>query len=155
MKKKKKRRKNKGNKNKKENISSIRSIINLGNNCNNNGSNNKGMITSNINNPLDNIINNTISNEEQKIIDKVKKIMEYTDNELNDLSYELAINKDKRTYCVYYLSLVRTKHPVIFSFCYDKDYNSKIIKMDLFFINYAVLYTVNALFFDDNTMHKI
>ena len=35
------------------------------------------------------------------------------------------------------------------------DYNSKIIKLDLFFISFSIFYTVNALFFDDETMHKI
>ena len=44
---------------------------------------------------------------------------------------------------------------MIFSFFYNKDYNSKIVKIDLFFVSFAIYYTVNALFFDDNTMHKI
>ena len=30
-----------------------------------------------------------------------------------------------------------------------------IIKIDLFFISFIIYYAVNALFFDDNTMHKI
>ena len=36
-----------------------------------------------------------------------------------------------------------------------EDYNSRVIKIDLFFINFAIYYTVNALFFNDKTMHKI
>ena len=35
------------------------------------------------------------------------------------------------------------------------DYNLRIIKIDLFFINFSMNYTINALFFNDNTMHKI
>ena len=35
------------------------------------------------------------------------------------------------------------------------DYNSRVIKIDLFFINFTTYYTVNALFFIDSTMHKI
>ena len=45
---------------------------------------------------------------------------------------------------------------MIFSFySNDKDYNSPIIKAFLFFFLFSVHFTVNALFFNDNTMHKI
>ena len=37
----------------------------------------------------------------------------------------------------------------------NNDYNSRIIKIDLFFIKFSIEYTVNALFYNDNTMHKI
>ena len=62
---------------------------------------------------------------------------------------------DKRTFCEYYISLLKTKHIFINSFIYNKDYNSTIIKIDLFFIEFTIFYTVNALFFTDKTMHKI
>ena len=35
------------------------------------------------------------------------------DYELNSLSYEEAIKYDKRTFIQYYISLLRTKHPII------------------------------------------
>ena len=37
----------------------------------------------------------------------------------------------------------------------NKDYNSQIIKSFLFFYFYSLDFTVNALFFTDDTMHKI
>ena len=43
----------------------------------------------------------------------------------------------------------------MFTFCNNKDYNSIIIKIDLFFIGFAIDYAVNAVFFDDDTMHEI
>ena len=42
-----------------------------------------------------------------------------------------------------------------FSFFPIEDYNSKIIKIDLFFVGFVIYYSINAIFFDDNTMHKI
>ena len=81
--------------------------------------------------------------------------MKYNEGELNDLKYEEALIYDNRNYCEYYFSLIKTKHDLIFSFCYNKDYNLKIIKIDLFFVNFIMNYTVNALFFNDETMHKI
>jgi hypothetical protein len=90
-----------------------------------------------------------------KIIKKVKNIMEYKDNEKNSLTYELAIQVDRRTYCEYYISLLRTNHNLISSFCGSDDYNARIIKINLFFNGFTIGYIVNGLFFDDDTMHKI
>ena len=81
--------------------------------------------------------------------------MDYNEEELNNLPYKLALKFDKRTYWEYYISLLKTKHIIIFTFCYNKDYNSKIIKIDLFFISFILSYTINALFYSDSTMHKI
>ena len=97
---------------------------------------------------------NNIKNKNE-IIKKVKKIMEPNLEEKNKMPYELALKNDKRTYFQYYSSLIQTKHAIAFSFIYNKDYNSKIIKIDLFFIGFVIFFTINALFFNDNTMHKI
>ena len=77
------------------------------------------------------------------------------DKEINNLNYKKALKYDKRSYCEYYFSLLKTKHIILFSFYNNKDYNSKIIKIDLFFINFVIFFAINALFFNDNTMHKI
>ena len=82
-------------------------------------------------------------------------ILDYIDQEKNELVYDLAIKHDKIRYCVYYISLLRTQHEFFFSFFQSNDYNAKIVKIDLFFISFVIYYTVNGLFFDENTMHKI
>ena len=79
----------------------------------------------------------------------------YNDFELNTLSYKEALEVDKRTYFQYYISLLRTKHVFIFTFITKNDYNSFIIKICLFFFGFALYLTVNVLFFNDSTMHKI
>ena len=83
------------------------------------------------------------------------KISKRTDSELNSLDYNEAIQEDKRNYWEYYLSLVRTKHLLFFSFWPSFDYNSRILKIYLFFFNFTLSFFVNALFFNDDTMHKI
>ena len=88
-------------------------------------------------------------------IDKKEKKIKYIDEEINGFSYNLAKKYDKRTYCVYYVSLIKTQHNLICTFFNYNDYNSSIIKMDLFFIGFTIEYTVNALFYNDDTMHKI
>ena len=116
------------------------------------------MITNNNNEIMNKNISSNSKNElsqKELIIQKTREIMEYKDEELNQLSYKLALKYDNRTYCEYYNSLVKTKHNLIFFLFYSNDYNSRIIKIDLFFINFIIYFTVNAFFFDDNTMHKI
>ena len=92
---------------------------------------------------------------ENQIFEMFLNIHKKTDSELNDLDYKIAVKIDKRTYFQYYLSLIRTKHLLFFSFCPSFDYNSQIIKIFLFFFNFIFSFFVNALFFDDDTMHKI
>ena len=82
-------------------------------------------------------------------------LIDYTDGEMNDLSYDLALKIDKRTYWQFYISLIKTKHEFIYAFLFNGDYNSKIIKIDLFIFGFALNYVVNGLFFNDDTMHNV
>ena len=90
-----------------------------------------------------------------KQIEKINELMKYNDDEINKLSFDLAINSDNRTYFQYYISLLKTKHNLIFSFFTKNDYNSRIIKIHLFFMSFVIFFTINALFFNDDTLHNI
>ena len=94
-------------------------------------------------------------NNDFKGLSKFENNLNYNDDELNSLSYKKAIEYDKRNYINYYISLLLLKHPIIFSFCPRKDYNSIIIKIDLFFLSFSIYYFTNALFFNESTIHKI
>ena len=99
-----------------------------------------------------NLSEKNIKNDKDK---NSQTIMDYNDDEINDLSYDLALQNDKRTYWQYYISLIKTKHEFIYAFIFNKDYNSKIIKIDLFVFGFGLNYTVNGLFFNDDTMHNV
>ena len=124
---------------------------------NNKKSNNKKIYISNKKYINDNIIK---INSKSKIINqyKIKKIKirnNYINEEINGLSYNLAMQYDKRTFCQYYISLLKIQHNLIRALFNKDDYNSGIIKIDLFFIGFTIEYTVNGLFYNDDTMHKI
>ena len=80
---------------------------------------------------------------------------EYNDSELNSLDYKDALELDKRTYGQYYICLLKKYHLLLFSFCPNKDYNSRIIKIFLFFFFFSSHLTINTLFYTDSTMHQI
>ena len=110
-------------------------------------------------------INNEINKQNKKtknisqtnvLKNKILSIKKLCISELNNLDYKEAVIKDKRTFCEYYISLIRTKHILVFSFYHLKDdYNSKVIKIDLFFSLFVIYFGINTLFFNDSTMHQI
>ena len=104
------------------------------------------------NSNLTNKEKNKVFSKKQK--KKIKKILDYIDEELNDMEYKKAQKYDHRTYSQYYFSLLKSNH-IIIKIWNNNDYNSRIIKIFLAFINFGYIYTVNALFFNDDTMHKI
>ena len=79
----------------------------------------------------------------------------YNDYELNSLSFEKALANDKRTFLQYYFSLLRTKHPIIYLFNTIYDYNSRIIKLSIFLLLFSIIYILNALFYNQDSIHKI
>ena len=105
---------------------------------------------------LKNKNNLVIQNEENKINSNKEFIQnkKNLDLEMNSLSYSEALSTDKRTFCQYYVSLIKIKHILISAFV-KNDYNSNSIKICLFFYSFALNYFTNALFFTDSTMHKI
>jgi hypothetical protein len=106
--------------------------------------NNRDFSTKRIN-PIENRLNSIYNH----------KYLELKDFELNSLDYEEAIKLDHRNYFQYYLSLLKNNHPIMFYFGPYNDYNSKIIKIFLFFFSCSLDFAINALFFNDETMHKI
>ena len=101
------------------------------------------------------------NNEKIKMVKKMEKLIKnisnisYNDIEMNSFDYEDAKAKDNRTYCQYYKSLLKTKHFLIFSFFLLTDYNPQIIKIYIFFFTFAINYLVSAMFYTDETIHKI
>ena len=99
--------------------------------------------------------NSKIKMKNNNKIVKKENIGKYIDEEINGFSYYMAIKYDKRTYCQYYISLLKTQHNLICAIFNNDDYNSGIIKINLFFVGFTIEYTVNELFYTDDTMHKI
>jgi hypothetical protein len=97
-----------------------------------------------------------------KIISNKKPQNQYQDlqikfnsEELNNLQYEDAIKFDKRTFFQYYISLLKKKHLIFFSFFPTDDYNLTTAKISLFLLSFSLYFTINGFFFSDKTMNKI
>ena len=121
--------------------------------------NSKGRLIESNNNNLNLVNNNRVSpiiigegNSNEEVEDPPDKENDY---ELNTLPYHLAIIYDKRTGCDYYSSQLKNKQLFLFTFCSFNDYNSGIIKKFIFFLSFALHYTISALFFTDDNLHQI
>ena len=82
-----------------------------------------------------------------KKINKNKHLIILNDEELNNLEYLLAIEYDKRTYFQYYCSLLKKKQLILFSFFPNTDFNLLPLKISLFFMSFAIYFTIHGFFF--------
>ena len=85
----------------------------------------------------------------------LKDYLTKTDNEMNFLDYKGALLYDKRNFCEYYISLIRTHQLLVFIINPKNDYNSHIIKISFFFFMAALTLVLNVLFIDEAIIHHI
>ena len=157
-KKKDKYKKSKKKKNKKSIVENLNSVDILKDDNNNNNINVKNTKTLERKNTKNKKSEKVIKVEEKGKNKEIKgedEIIYLNDYELNSLSYDNALKYETRTYWQYYLSLIKTKQLIVFTFYTKTDYNSLQLKIILFLLSFALFDPVNALFFNDSTMHQI
>ena len=86
---------------------------------------------------------------------KIERKKYFTEDELNSLKYEYALEIDNRSYLQFYWSLLKQNHLIIFTFFVQNDYNICLLKFALFLISIGLFLFMNALFFQDDSLHKI
>ena len=101
------------------------------------------------------ISNMSYINQEIKVDNKNEKIIEYMELEMNSFKYKDALINDKRNYFQFYISLIKEKHILFFTFNINKNYNSFIIKICFLFFSFSIFIVINAFFFNDSTFHRI
>ena len=113
--------------------------------------------------------------KEKKIIDKLKgknnsdyyiyyiiKNIPYeerkiylSESEIENLSYKNALQIENRNGAEYYFSLLKEKNKIISIFFNDKDYNIQSAKILIFIFDFNLSLTINALFYNDETIYQI
>lgn len=84
----------------------------------------------------------------------IKKHPKYTDEELNLMNFMDSLENDKRSFTDIYISLLKYKQIIYFSFKL-KDFNIQIIKTSLFFFVITLLFWFNLVVFTKNTLERI
>ena len=75
------------------------------------------------------------------------------DYELNHLEYEEALEKDKRSFCKIYWSIIKRDELFIFTFLSWNDYNLFYVKIERFFFIILNIMAMNAFLFPDKSIH--
>ena len=127
---------------------------------NKNSKNKEQKSPKNINNFIDENSRNILERKNQgfanlEINNNKETIEKYTDKELNSMDYNNAKKFDKRNFVQYYFSLIMNQNLLIFTFFQFKDYNSQMIKIELFLFSFSINFIVSAMFYSDDTMNKI
>ena len=91
--------------------------------------------------------------DEDKINYNIKDNLD--DLDLNNLTYEKAIEKDHRRFIQIYWSRLKSKHLIIFTFFVKNDHNLIYIKITRFIFLICTNMAMNVMFFFDSSMHKI
>ena len=113
---------------------------------------------SKLNLKMHSFLNKSPINKDIKIYnEKIKNNLnaDFYDCELNSFSFKESIKHDKRTNCQYYISLIKIKHPIIFSFVPVKDYNLMIVKVSLFLLSFIIYFAINTICFNNSIIHEI
>ena len=97
---------------------------------------------------------NKVEQSNPEIIGKEPKII-YSEYDLNNSSYVKALLYDKRMFCQYYYSLLKFEHLLFFAIIPSKDYNSSAIKICIFLFTFALFFTDNAIFMNEDVIHNI
>ena len=100
-------------------------------------------------------INSNFNNSSIQLFSQKSKDNDFSDFELNNLTYSEAVKLDKRSFFTYYCQLLRREHLILFTFFSFKDHNIFYVKLSKFFFDISLDFTLNIVFFIDDSMHKI
>ena len=90
-----------------------------------------------------------------KVYNEKDNINKLDDLDLNNLTYEKAVDLDKRTLSQIYWSKLKGKHLLVYTFFSCHDHNLVYIKIARFLFLVCTSMAMNVIFFFDSSMHKI
>jgi len=89
------------------------------------------------------------------LVPKDKRYKYFIDEELNSFEYKYALKIDTRSFSQMYYSLLKQNHLIIFTFFVKNDYNIFLLKFASFLLSLSLFFFMNAIFFKDESLHKI
>ena len=102
--------------------------------------------------------NSKFSKERNSLmLENVTKINveEYIKTDPDDMDYDNAIGRDKRTFCVYFCDNIKTDLLILNMFCNYEQLNPWPIKFLLFILNVDLYFFVNGLFFTEDYLSEM
>ena len=82
------------------------------------------------------------------------EVKKYTNEELNGLAYDEAIENDKRSFGVLYLEFLKHKQPVLNAFILKTEISLNSIKIAMLYLSIAMSFCFNAIFYTEDLQTK-
>ena len=102
--------------------------------------------------------NNNKENSE-KNIEEGKKLKKYFKKYLStlpdDMPFDEAIKKDKRTFCFFFFDNIKQKQSFAYTFLYYEPIKPRMIKIILFFLNFVLYFVVCGLFYGESYISEL
>ena len=117
---------------------------------------NKSYKKTNYNNYLNNKNYNLVSDDfldEDKIIKNF--VQDYLETCPDEMEYDDAIKKDKRTFCVYFKENLKEKQIIANTFIAEDPIKSRGIKIILFTLNLILYFVINGLFISEDYISEL
>ena len=113
--------------------------------------------------PIYNINNPKLSFEQSVSDDLIANIYdefdinieEFLKTDPEDMDYDDAIRKDKRTFCKYYSDKIQSEQILLNTFCYKEYLRPRPIKIMLFILQIELYFFINGLFYNEEYVTKI
>jgi hypothetical protein len=96
-----------------------------------------------------------INNTNVKEDDYQKFFDEYLATSLDDMEYDDAYIKDKRTFCEYFIECLKEKQMIAYTFIANDPLKIRIIKIMLFILNVMLYFVVTGLFFSEEYISEL
>ena len=97
-----------------------------------------------------------LENKKKFALEKeINKYKEKTYNELNSLSYNVALAIDHRNFFKIYISLIMTRQLFAFAFNCKNDFNSKVMKICFLLYIFVIFLVVNTFLIDLSTLFEV
>jgi len=101
-------------------------------------------------------INETDKNNNLEENRKIKKFVEeYFETSPDEMEYDDAIKKDKRTFCQYFSDNLREKQIIANTFIAEDPIKSRAIKIILFNLNLVLYFVINGLFISESYISEL
>ncbi len=108
------------------------------------------------------IKNNTINDPNKRIFMRIScqkninnEILEYLAITPDEMDYDDAIKKDKRTFCQFFLNKLQNNQLIANTFCNSENTRPITIKILLFILNIELYIVINAMFYNDRKVSEI
>ena len=80
---------------------------------------------------------------------------EYFATSLDDIEYDEAINKDKRTFCQYFRECLKKKQMIAFTFIANNPLKIRIIKIMEFILNIVLYFVIVGFFYSEEYIGEL